>query len=137
LHGLDQCWAVVSTSVGPFSLFFKEFSVSVFGAGFTNHHSFQNFRKNSIRWFSALVVLRDGFHKSFSQIMVFSFIYVRTWADFTGRLSLGVRTSIRLSYVVLTGVAPVFIQSVRTAQHWFQPLVSVFLLFQNQRTVRF
>jgi hypothetical protein len=74
VHGLDQCWAVVSTSVGQFSLFYKEFSVSVFGAGFTNHHSFQNFRKNSIRWFSALVVLRDGFHKSFSQIMVFSFI---------------------------------------------------------------
>ncbi len=82
MHGLDQCWAVVSTSVGQFSLFFKEFSVSVFGAGFTNHHSFQNFRKNSIRWFSALVVLRDGFHKSFSQIMVFSFIYIYIYIAF-------------------------------------------------------
>ncbi len=41
------------------------------------------------------------------------------------------------TWAVFTVVVPVFSQSMRTAQHCFQPLVSVFFLFQNQRTVGF
>jgi hypothetical protein len=43
----------------------------------------------------------------------------------------------RFSYVLLTGVAPVFSQPVRTAQHWFQPLVSVLLTISESENCGF
>jgi len=37
--------------------------------------------------------------------------------------------------VIFGSHSPVFILWVRTAQHWFQPLIPIFRLFQNQRIV--